>query len=123
MKNIDLLITLTAHERDANNVTIAFTVASKALEAGKDTVILLLSDSVALASKGYADKIDIGKPFKPVKDLLDAYLKAGGRIAVCSSCMQHNNVSEESIIDGVEIVNAEFIVEALFASERQLQLN
>lgn len=123
MQNIDLLITLTAHERDANNVTIAFTVGVKAVESGKDTVILLLSDSVSLASKGYADKIDIGEPFKPVRELLDAYLNAGGRIAVCSACMQHNGVPEDSIYEGVEIVNADFIVEALFASERQLQLN
>ncbi len=123
MDKIDLLITLTAHERDSNNVTIAFTVGAKAVESGKDTVILLLSDAVSLASKGYADKIDIGEPFKPVRELLETYLKAGGRLAVCSACMQHNGVDESSVYDGVEIVNADFIVDSLFAAERSLQLN
>ena len=123
MKNIDLLITLTAHERDSNNVTIAFTVGINALEKGKDTVILLLSDAVHLGAKGYGDKIDIGAPFKPVRALLDTFIAKGGRIAVCSSCMQHNGVSEESLYPEAEIVTASFITESLFASQRQLQLN
>ena len=77
MKKIDFLITLTAHENDANNVTIAFTMGLQAAQKGYDTVILLLSNAVALAEKGYADKIDIGEPFKPIKELLPAYLASG----------------------------------------------
>ena len=94
MKKIDLLITLTAHENDANNVTIAFTMGVNAAEKGHDTVILLLSNAVSLTEKGYADKIDIGEPFKPIKELLSEYLTAGGKIAVCSSCMKHNGGAE-----------------------------
>ena len=82
MEKIDLLITLTAHEKDANNVTIAFTMGLKAVEKGHDTVILLLSDAVSLAEKGYVDKIDIGEPFKPIKELLPAYLATTDRKSV-----------------------------------------
>ena len=85
MKEINFLISFTSHENDANNVTIAFTMGVNAAEKGHDTVILLLSNAVSLAEKGYADKIDIGEPFKPIKELLSEYLAAGGRIAVCSS--------------------------------------
>lgn len=70
MSQADLLITLTAHERDENNVTIAFTMGVMALKKGHQTEILLLSDAVHLAAKNYADKIDIGAPFEPIKDLL-----------------------------------------------------
>lgn len=59
MNNIDLLVTLTQHERDSNNVTIAFTMGLKAAERGHDVELILLSDAVHLASRGYADKIDI----------------------------------------------------------------
>ena len=41
MEKIDLLITLTAHENDANNVTIAFTMGMNAADKGYNTVILL----------------------------------------------------------------------------------
>lgn len=44
MDNIDLLITLTAHERDANNVTIAFTMGVTAVKKGYDVELILLSD-------------------------------------------------------------------------------
>lgn len=123
MKAIDLLVTLTAHEKDSNNVTIAFTMALKAAERGYATTLVLLSDAVHLASKGYADRIDIGEPFKPISELLPAYLQKGGRIAVCSACMKHNGVSEESILEGVEIVTADFVVDALMEAKKSLQLN
>ena len=123
MKKIDFLITLTAHENDANNVTIAFTMGLQAAQKGYDTVILLLSNAVALAEKGYADKIDIGEPFKPIKELLPAYLAAGGRIAVCSACMKHNGVDETNVINGVEVVTADFVIDGIMAAEKTIQLN
>lgn len=121
--NNDLLITLTAHERDANNVTLAFTVGTKALDRGKKIEILLLSDAVHLAAKNYADKIDIGAPFSPVKELLPAFLEKGGVLKVCSSCMQHNGVDEDSLVEGAEVVTANYLVDALTTAERTLQLN
>lgn len=123
MEKIDLLITLTAHEKDANNVTIAFTMGVKAREKGHDTVILLLSNGVSLAENGYADKIDIGEPFKPIKELLPAYLAAGGKVAVCSACMKHNGVDENNLVEGVEVVTADFVVDAIMEAKKSLQLN
>ncbi len=123
MNNIDFLITLTKHENDANNVTIAFAMGVQALDKGQDTEILLLSDGVHLASKGYAETIDIGAPFPPVGDLVPQFLEKGGRIKVCSACMQHNGVLEENLLDGVEIVQADYVVDAIIAAKKSLQLN
>ena len=85
--------------------------------------ILLLSNAVSLAEKGYADKIDIGEPFKPIKELLPAYLAGGGRIAVCSACMKHNGIEATNLIDGAEVVTADFVVDGIMAAEKSLQLN
>jgi|SRR5690625_4259771 len=123
MEQKDLLITLTAHERDENNVTIAFTMGVKAVEKGHQTEIILLSDAVHLAEKNYADKIDIGAPFEPIKDLLETYLKQGGKLKVCSSCMEHNGVDKENIIDGADIITADYVVDAIMAAKKTLQLN
>lgn len=119
----DLLITLTAHENDENNVTIAFTMGIKALEKGHRTEIMLLSNAVHLAEKGYANKIDIGAPFSPVIDLLNTYLKQGGLLKVCSSCMDHNGVKEEDLINGSAVITADYVVDALMSANRTLQLN
>ncbi len=123
MHNIDLLVTLTQHERDANNVTIAFTMGLKAAQEGYDVELILLSDAVHLASKGYADKIDIGEPFKAVKDLLPAFLEAGGKLKVCKSCMIHNGVEEDNLVEGSEVISADYVVDAVMASKKSLQLN
>lgn len=123
MDNIDLLVTLTAHERDSNNVTIAFTMGWQAAKKGYDVELILLSDAVHLATKGYADKIDIGDPFKSVKELLPLYLEAGGKLKVCSSCMIHNGVEEDSLVEGSDIITAEYVVDAVMAADKSLQLN
>lgn len=123
MENIDLLVTLTQHERDSNNVTIAFTMALTAAKKGHDVELILLSDAVHLASKGYADKIDIGKPFEPIAKLLPAYLEAGGKIKVCSACMIHNGVAEDSLVEGADIIGADYVVDAIMEAKKSLQLN
>ena len=87
------------------------------------TEILLLSDGVHLASKGYGDKIDIGQPFEAIKDLIPKYLELGGKLKVCSACMVHNGVEEDSLLDGAVVVNAEYVIDALMASKKSLQLN
>ncbi len=123
MNNIDLLVTLTQHERDSNNVTIAFTMGLMAAKKGHDVELILLSDAVHLASKGYADKIDIGAPFEPISKLLPAYIEAGGKLKVCSACMIHNGVTEESLVETAEIIGAEYVVDAIMAAKKSLQLN
>ncbi|RST72589.1 hypothetical protein D4T97_016195 [Siminovitchia acidinfaciens] len=123
MEYPDLLITLTAHDNNPNNVTIAFTMGVKALEKGHDVEILLLSDGVHLAENGFAAKIDIGEPFKGIRELLPAFLESRGKLKVCSACMEHNGVKEEDIIDGAEIINADYVVDALMNSKKALQLN
>ena len=123
MNNIDLLVTLTQHERDSNNVTIAFTMGLMAAKKGHDVELILLSDAVHLASKGYADKIDIGAPFEPISKLLPAYIEAGGKLKVCSACMIHNGVTEESLVETAEIIGAEYVVDAVMAAKKSLQLN
>lgn len=119
----DLLITLTAHERDANNVTIAFTMGIKAREKLHACAIMLLSDAVALGQKDYAAKIDIGAPFKPVKDLLSSFLEKGGQLLVCKSCMEHNGVSEDSLVEGARVITADDVIDIVMDSEKSLQLN
>lgn len=123
MEKVDLLITLTAHENDENNVTIAFTMGLKAMEKGHKVAIMLLSNGIHLAEKGYADKIDIGEPFKAIKELLPAYLEQGGKLKVCTACMVHNGVSENDIVDGAELITADDVIDGIMNTEKTLQLN
>lgn len=118
------LITLTAKENNPNNVTIAFTLGMKSLDKGHDVAILLLSDAVHLAKKGYVDSIDIGAPFSPVKDVLQQYLEKGGKIVVCAACMEHNGISkDDDLIENIKIINADDVVDYITSAKSTLQLN
>lgn len=118
------LVTLTAKEDNPNNVTIAFTLGMKSLEKGHNAAVLLLSDAVHLAKKGYVDAIDIGAPFSPVKDVLQQFLDKGGKLVVCSACMEHNGVTEEDgLIDSIEIINADEVIDYITNAKSTLQLN
>lgn len=123
MSQTDLLITLTAHENDENNVTIAFTMGVKALEKNHRTEIMLLSNAVHVAEKGYAEKIDIGAPFSPINELLKTFLEKGGKLNVCSSCMEHNGVKEENLVEGAEVITADYVIDAIMEAKKSLQLN
>ncbi|MDO5714550.1 MAG: DsrE family protein [Tissierellia bacterium] len=123
MKSTDLLITLTGDKREENNVTIAFTMALTAKKKGLDTDLLILSYGTYLMEKGYAEQVDIGEPFEPVKKLMDEYLALGGKISVCNACLKHNGIDVENLVDGLDIVDAEYVVDALMAAEKTLQLN
>lgn len=119
----DLFITLTHHESDENNVTLAFSMGIKALEKGHTVDILLLSHGVHLAEKGYGDKIDIGAPFEPVKSLIPAFVEMGGKVKVCSACVEHNNVDKNNLIDGAEMIKSDDVIDILMESKKSLQLN
>src|SRR5699024_7072317 len=116
MAKQELLITLTADDRDANNVTIAFTMALKALEKGHDARIMLLSNAVHNDQKGFDIKIDIGASFKPIKELLTKYMKQGGKLDVYTPCMKHNGIVESEIIEGADIILADAVVASLMTA-------
>ena len=122
-EDLDLLVTLTGDEKESNNVTIAFSIALEAQKSGKKTEILLLSYGVMLAEAGYGDRIDIGAPFGAIKDLIPAYLAAGGQISVCKACMIHNNVDLTKLLKDAVVVDASYVADVLFAAKRSLQLN
>ncbi|MBG9982956.1 DsrE family protein [Aerococcaceae bacterium DSM 111020] len=119
----DLLITLTQKEDNENNVTIAFTMGNMALSKGYSVSLILLSNAVHLAERGYGDKINIGEPFRPVADLIPEFIAQGGKILVCSACMKHNGVSEEDLMEGTEIITAEDVITNIMESKKSLQLN
>lgn len=123
MAKTDLLITLTGDKREENNVTIAFKMALTARQKGLNTDLLILSYGTYLMEEGYAEQIDIGAPFEPVKELMDEYLKIGGKISVCKACLVHNGIKEENLVKGIDIVTAEYVIDAVMDAEKSLQLN
>ncbi len=118
----DYVGTLFDNESNANKVTVAFTMANRALAAGHSAALVLMVDAVHLVCPGKVDGIDIGAPFKPVKPLLEAFLEKGGDILVCDACLAHNNINPDAVDTRFKKINADDVVALVMNAKGSLQL-
>ena len=122
-KTTDYVSTLFDNDNNPNKVTVALTMASKALEKGHSASIILMVEAVHLALPNAFDKIDIGAPFKPAAELLQAFMQQGGQVLVCGACLKHNGLQESAIDDRFEIIDAGDVVDLVMSAKGSLQLS
>jgi len=95
-------ISLTTGLEDAEKVTVAFLVAVAAAESGRSTVMFLTKEAVRLAVEGTAVAVACdGCP--PLADLLARYESAGGRLLVCSVCVNAKRIDPQSLVANADI--------------------
>lgn len=119
----DFVSTLFDGHSNTDKVTVAFTMAVNALAKGHSATVILMAQAVELGRPGAADNIDIGTPFKPVKELLDAYLAQGGQVAICSSCMIHGGFNAEDMDSRYPIINAPDVIDLVMGAKGTLQIS
>jgi predicted peroxiredoxin len=105
-------VSLTAAQDNTDKATVAFVVANAALGSDKDTLVFLSIEAVRLSQKGCADSIH-EEGFAPLKDLMDNFAKAGGKIYVCSPCFKKRKLDENNLVAGAVIVGGAKLVEFL----------
>ena len=111
-----LVFMVTHGTDDPERATIPFVMAVTAQASGAEAVIGFQAEGVTIARKGGAEKISF-PPFPPLKDLLDGYQKAGGKLLVCGPCMQTRGITAADLVDGATQVNAAvFVAELLEAT-------
>lgn len=123
MQTTDFVTTLFDGRNNPEKVTVAFTMAVQALKKGYSATLILMVNAVELGRPGAAEGLDIGQPFEPVPALLAQFVKLGGRVAVCSSCMIHNGMQPEDIAPGYEIITGADVVDLLMAARGSLQIS
>ena len=80
------LINLATGLEDAERVTVAFLVATAALEQGKTVVIWATKDAVRLGLPGEAQGVACeGCP--PLERLFEQFAGAGGELWLCPICL------------------------------------
>ena len=122
MQASDYVSTLFDGESNLSKVTVAFTMAKNAVVKGHSATVIFMADAVALGLPNATDGMDIGKPFDPVKTLLEDYLSKGGRIAICSSCMIHHGLSAEQMDPRYEVITAPDVIDLLMNAKGSLQI-
>jgi predicted peroxiredoxin len=107
-----LLINLTTAKDNADKTVVAFVVANAGVAAGQEVVIFLNVEGVRLAIPGYADDIT-SEGFKPLKELLAAYLGNGGKLWVCPPCFNARGLDKDNLLQGATFAGGAPVVEFL----------
>lgn len=101
-----LVIVVTHGPEDPERATIPFVLATAAQASDVDVVMGFQVNGVMLIRKGCAEHV-FGANFPPLKDLMDAYVEAGGTFYVCGPCVASRKLDPSTdFIEGAKVVNA-----------------
>lgn len=109
-------VSLTCAKDNVDKATVAFVVANASAASEKETLIFLSTEGVRLAVAGYADDMH-EEGFSPLKELMNGFLEAGGKIYVCSPCFKKRGYTEDKLIPGATIVGGAKLVEFMTSGE------
>jgi len=107
-------VSLTRAKDDTDRATVAFVVANAAAASDKETIVFLSIEGVRLAVQGGTDGVHEAG-FSPLAELVANFVKAGGKILVCSPCFKKRTLDETKLIAGATIVGGAKLVEFLGA--------
>jgi predicted peroxiredoxin len=105
-------VSLTYAKNDTDKTTVAFVIANAAVASDKETLVFLSTEAVRLSQQGYADDIH-EQGFAPLRELMANFVKAGGKIFVCSPCFKKRGLDETKLVDGATVVGGAKLVEFL----------
>jgi predicted peroxiredoxin len=101
-----LVIMCTHGPEDPERATIPFVTATAAQASDVDVMLGFQSNGVLLVRKGCAEHV-FAAGFPPFKELLEAYLEAGGELLVCGPCVNARKIdANNEFIQGARVVNA-----------------
>ena len=114
---------IVAYSKDnVDKTTIGLTLAGAALQKGEPVSVILMSEGVRLAVKGYADDMDNGDPFKPVQILIQELFSGGAEVYVCTPCVKQRKIDEREIIPMVTAIGGADVIRILKSRDRTIQL-
>ena len=114
-----IVIFVTHAGEDPERATLPFVLATASQVMEVEALIVLQSNGVHLASKGYAEKVQAAA-LPPLKKLLDTFLAEGGRILVCGPCIKERQITEADLIEGAAVTAAGNLVQEIISAKSSL---
>jgi len=103
--NDKVVINLATGLEDSERVTVAFLVATAALEHGKKVTMFLTKEAVRLGVPRYADAVACeGCP--PLARLYEQYANGGGELLVCPICFNSRKLDEATLVANARLGGA-----------------
>ena len=109
--NDEKLVFIVTHAAEhADKCSLPFVLANAALAMDTPCSVILQSDAVLVAQKGYARHVKAhGLP--PLSQLMDDYIEQGGRLYVCKPCFDSREMKKEELLDICELVTSGFVID------------
>lgn len=113
----DKVVIMATHgPEDKERATLPFVMATASQVMECETVVILQGTGVLLAQKGVYDHIFAGG-LPPLKSLLEGFMQSGGKLLVCTPCIQERQLEEPMLVEGAELIaGARVIQEVTTAS-------
>jgi predicted peroxiredoxin len=100
-----VLINLSTGLEDAERVTVAFLVATAALDKGRRVGVWLTKEAVRLALPGHAVAVACdGCP--PLARLVEQFAAGGGELLACPICFSARRLSEGDLAENARLMGA-----------------
>ena len=100
-----VLVNLATGMEDPERVTVAFLVATAALQQGKEVVVWTTKDAVRLGLQGQAQG-EACEGCPPLERLFQQFQEGGGRLLLCPICVNSRGLADAEKVAGVEIAGA-----------------
>ena len=111
-----VVIVATHGPDDPELATLPFMMGTAAQVMDKDTVVILQGRAVQLAVKHVMDHVFAGG-LPPLKGLIEIFVEQGGKLLVCTPCVEWRQIESEKLVKGSELIaGARVIVEVTSAA-------
>jgi predicted peroxiredoxin len=115
-ENQEKLVYICTHAGETPELaSLPFVLANAALTMEVDAVVALQSTGVFLAKKGYLDNV-FAAGLPPLKDLVNNFMAAGGRLLVCVPCIRERKLDESELIEGAVPAAAAALTQEILTS-------
>jgi len=118
--SFDFAVIFGFNKTEVDKLTMALTFAYNS-QVKSPTCFALLSDGVFLSVPGALDDVVLGEPFVPAKKMLENFLKEGGTVFGCRSCLKLRKLEIEKMADFMHPCSAPDIVRWLKSASGSIQ--
>jgi predicted peroxiredoxin len=118
-KKESLVIVATHGCENPELASLPFVLGNAALVLEIDVTIILQGVAVVLATKGCYEHV-FAAGLDPLKDLVNTFIEQGGKIWVCTPCINERRITEDMLVEMAEPVTSGRVVEACVKANNTL---
>ena len=114
-----IVVIITHGVDDPEKATLAFVHANAALAVDVEVVVVLQGIAVFLAKKGCYEHL-FWPGFDPIHKLLNYCLEFGGKVFVCTPCIQERQITTDMLVDKVEPIKSGSVIQHILEAKAVL---